>query len=583
MRYLTRLLTTLGAITLLLLLLGVGALLFRGGGVPRQVILELDLEGGLIETVPEGAFGALLRRDDLTVRDVVEALDRAGTDDRVRAVVARIGSGELGMAQVEEVRSAVARFRENGKPAIVFSETFGEFGPGRSGYYLATAFERIHLQPSGDVGLAGFSAEIPFLAGALDRIGLEPRMDHRYEYKDALNLFTEEDMTEPQREAITRVLTSTYEHLVEGIAAGRKLDLVGARQTVDHGPYTAPEALRLRLVDGLNYRDEVYDSLRVSVGGGEFVLAQHYLRRAGRPHRQGPTIALIYGAGAVMRGESSVSPLVGGAVMGSETVTRAFRTAIEDDRVRAIVFRVDSPGGSYVASDAIWRETIRARAAGKPVIVTMGNVAGSGGYFVAMGADRIVAQPSTVTGSIGVYAGKMLIRELAENLGVTWDDVQVGGNATMWSPINDYSPEEWERLQVLLDRIYGDFLAKAAEGRGLPLDSAHVLARGRIWTGADAARIGLVDELGGFDVALRLARELAGIERDAPIRLLVLPRERTLLESLFQPRSRSSYPAGVGEAVRASPVLTRIVGEAGRLGLLRPAGVLTMPLLPTGW
>jgi protease IV len=576
-RFVNRAFTVLGMTTFaLIVLLLVTALVARGDRVPRQVILELDLEGGLIENVPPDPIGAILRRDQLTVRDAVEALKRGETDDRVRGLVARVGSGGIGMAQVEELRAAVASFREAGKPAILFSETFGEFSPGRSDYYLATAFEEVHLQPSGDVGLAGFISEVPFLAGAFDRFGVQPQMDARHEYKDALNIFTENQMTPPQREATARVLSSLYENLVAGIAAGRRLEPGQVRRLIDEGPYFGEEAVRAGLVDRLSYRDEVYDSLRARVGG-EFLFAQHYLRRAGRPHRRGPEVALIYGTGAVMRGESEVSPLVGGAVMGAETVTRAFREAIESDRVRAIVFRVDSPGGSYVASDAIWRETVRAREAGKPVIVSMGNVAGSGGYFVAMGADRIVAQPSTITGSIGVYGGKMLIGGLSESLGITWDDVRVGGNATMWSVVEEYSPSEWARLQTSLDRIYADFTGKVAQGRGLSTDSAHAVARGRIWSGADALRLGLVDELGGFDVALRLARELAGIGPEESIRLAVYPRERTILEMLVRPRASSSYPTAFASAFRVVAAMDPLLRQIEELGLLRPVGVLTMP------
>jgi protease IV len=576
-RFFGRVLMTLGGIVLFFLLLSIVSALFFSPRVPRQAILEIDLDRGLVETVPEDPLGALFRRDDLSVRDVVEALRRAEGDDRVRGVVARLGSEGIGMAQAEEIRDAIVRFRATGKPALAFSETFGEFGPGRSAYYLASAFDEIHLQPSGDVGLAGVVAEVPFLAGAFDRFGIEPRMDHRHEYKDGLNILTEEEMTGPQREATTRIVTSQMENLIAGVAASREMQAARVRDLIDRGPYTADEALAAGLVDRLSYRDQVFDSVRTSLGGGRYLLTRDYLRRAGRPDRRGPTVALIFGAGAVQRGESSVDPLVGGAVMGSETVARAFRQAIEDESVRAIVFRVDSPGGSYVASDAIWRETIRAREAGKPVVVSMGNVAGSGGYFVAMGADRIVAQPSTITGSIGVFGGKILIRELTEELGVTWDDVQVGGNATMWSPVTDYTPAEWERLQALLDRIYGDFVSKVARGRGISLDSADAIARGRVWTGADAQRIGLVDELGGYDVALRLARELAGIAPDRPVRVAVLPRERSLVEMFLEPRPRRSYPAGV------STLLAGLAREAQRVGLLGDRGVLTMPWLPVVW
>jgi protease IV len=405
-------------------------------------------------------------------------------------------------------------------------------------------------------------------------------MDQRYEYKNALDVFTRSEMSEAHREAMEAVLRSSYENIVAGIARGRGLTADAARRAMDGGPYIGEEAVRAGLVDGLAYRDEVFDSIRAEVGGDpEFLYVPRYLRAAGRPHRSGAGIALIYGTGTVQRGDSEFSPMGGGSSMGSETVARAFRAAIEDDGIRAIVFRVDSPGGSYVASDVIWRETVRARAAGKPVIVTMGNVAGSGGYFVAMAADHIVAQPSTITGSIGVVGGKVLLNELTGKVGVTWDDVQVGGNATMWSSFNDYSPEEWARVQAMLDRIYVDFTSKAADGRGLSRDSIHAIARGRIWTGADAQRLGLVDELGGFDVALRLAREAAGLEPDAAIHLRVFPREQSFLQLLLGRGERNSYPTGAEAAASVIREIRPIVGIARRAGLFGQPGPLTMPQL----
>jgi protease IV len=578
-RFFSRTLMVMGALTLLFVSIVLIALLFgRGERVPSRVVLELDLEQGLVEYVPDDPIAAALARDQLSIRDVVEALHRATMDDRVVALVARVGAGELGLAQVEEIRDAVTAFRASGKPTILFSETFGEFASGQGGYYLATAFEEVYLQPSGDVGLAGLISLNPFFSGTLEQLGVEVRMDNRYEYKNALNIFTETEMTEPHREAVEAVLRSSYENIVAGISTGRGMTRDEARQVIDNGPYYGEEAVRARLVDGLAYRDEVYDSLRARVGGDpEFLFLRRYLKGAGRPFQRGEEIALIYGTGTVQRGSSDFSPLTGGSAMGSETVARAFRDAIEDDAIRAIVFRVDSPGGSYVASDVIWRETMRAKAAGKPVIVTMGNVAGSGGYFVAMGADRIVAQPSTITGSIGVVGGKLLLNELSGKLGVTWDDVQVGGNASMWSTFHDYSPAESQRMQALLDRIYQDFTAKVAAGRGLSPDSVHTIARGRIWSGADAHRLGLVDELGGFHVALRLAREAAGIDPDAAIRLRVFPAERTFLELLLDRGRRSSYPTGHDVSARLIREMQPIVGMARRAGLLGSPGVLTMP------
>jgi protease IV len=550
--------------------------------VPQKTILELDLEEGVIEHLPEDPMAAMLARRKLVLRDVVEALHRAARDERVVALVARVGSGELGLAQVEELREAVAIFRRSGKPAVIFSETFGEGTPGHAGYYLATAFNEIYLQPSGDVSLTGLLAPSPFVRRLLDKLGVRPRMDHRHEYKSAMNLFTEERFTEPHREALEAVVESMLANLVAGIARGRRMTREQARETIGRGPYYGMEAIAARLVDGLAYRDEVYDRLKARFAGARFLYLSTYLQRAGRPYDHGETIALIYGVGGVARGESKFSPLFRGQTMGAKTVSAAFRKAIDDDAVRAIVFRVDSGGGSYVASDTIFRETVRAREAGKPVIASMGNLAGSGGYFVAMAADRIVAQPSTITGSIGVLSGKMLTRELWERLGVTWDEVEKGGHATMWSPIRDYSPEEWQRLQDALDRIYDDFTAKVAEWRKMTRERVHEVARGRIWSGADARRLGLVDELGGLSTALFLAREAAGLAPDAPVHLKVYAEEKPFLKRLLGVRPESSEPSEA--AVLAASLLDTaepLLRQARRTGLLAHPGVLAMPEI--GW
>jgi protease IV len=577
-RWGVRLLAVIGALSVLAVVFLFFALLLMGReGVPRRTILELDLEQELAEHVPDDPIAQAVHGRKSTVRDVVEALQRAAEDDRVLGVVARVGSGGLGFATVEEIREAVTAFRASGKPAVLFSETFGEFGPGHGGYYLATAFDQIYMQPSGDVGLTGLASETVFLRGALDRLDVEPRMDHRYEYKNALNTFTEREFTEAHREATATILQSIYGTIVRSIATARRMPEERVREVIASGPLLGEEAVRAGLVDRLAYRDEVHDSLEARVGGNAtFLFFDHYLSRAGRPNQRGETIALIYGVGGVQRGESEYSAVFGGLAMGSETVTRAFHEAIEDRSVRAIVFRIDSPGGSYVASDAIWREVMRARAAGKPVIATMGNLAASGGYFVAMPADRIIAQPSTLTGSIGVLGGKLVTRDLWNRFGITFDEVEVGGNTTMFSGVRDYSPEEWQRVQAWLDRVYVDFTTKAAQGRGMTREQIHELARGRVWTGADAQRLGLVDELGGFNLALVRAREAAGLAPDARIHLRVFPQERGLLQTLLGRGPESSRPE-VALAVRLLETIQPALNIAHRAGVFGAPGVLTMP------
>ena len=537
-RIIVRFLTVVGALTVLVFVLGlvagIAARIARGG-VPSPAVLEANFETPLAEYVPDDPVARALFGERPSLRDVLDALTRASEDRRVKGLIARVGAAPLGMAQVQELRDAIRRFREHKKFAVAFAETFGEFGPGGNAYYLATAFDEIWLQPSGDVGLTGVLAEAFFLRGTLDKLGITPRLDHRYEYKNAMNIFTERKFTPAHREATERVVKSFASQMLRAIAEGRRMSEEQVRALVDRGPLLGPEALNAKLVDGLAYREQVYDKVKERAGKGAKVIPlMEYLQRAGRPHTRGKTIALIYGVGGVQRGKSGFDPVFGELVMGSDTVASAFRQAIEDKEVRAILFRIDSPGGSYVASDTIWQETVRARKAGKPVIASMGDVAGSGGYFVAMAADKIVAQPGTITGSIGVLGGKMLTTGFWQKLGITWDEVHEGANATFWTGTSDYTPAQWARFQAWLDRIYDDFTSKVAEGRRLPRQRVLEIAKGRIWTGEDAKALGLVDELGGFDVALRLAKQAAGIPEKEEVRLKLFPPRKSLLEVIME-------------------------------------------------
>ncbi len=579
-----RILAVVGGLVLVGLVvgLGIGVIARLGRGkVPARTILELNLEAELTEAIPDDPIAAVLLKDVPTVRDVVEALEKAADDDRVVGVVARVGAVPMGMARTQEIRDAVLAFRAKKKPAVAFAETFGEFGPGVGSYYLATAFDEIWLQPSGDIGLTGLILESPFIRGTLEKVGVKPRMDHRYEYKNAMNMFTEKKYTAPHREAMEKLMNSWFSQITKGIVEGRHLTAERVRAIVDRSPLIAKEALDAGLVDGLAYRDEVFAQVKKKAGeGARFLYAREYLNRAERPHQKGKTIALIFGIGTVTRGPSEYDPFSGDANMGADSVAGAFRAAIEDEKVKAILFRVDSPGGSYVGSDTIWRETVRAKKAGKPVVVSMGNLAGSGGYFVAMAADKIVAQPGTITASIGVLAGKMLTSEFWDKVGLSWDEVHAGANATMWTGTHDYSPGEWARFQAWLDRIYEDFTSKVAEGRNLPKEKVLQIARGRIWTGEDAKDLGLVDELGGFAVALRLAKKQAGIPEKEDVRLQVYPRKKTVWQMLFEEEPASSEPqAATAVFARALREIQPIGRKVRMLGIGAPRGVLAMPEL----
>ncbi len=546
--------------------------------LPRAAVVELDLERGLVEDVPDDPFLLALDRRRLSVRDVVEGLERAAEDDRVRGLMVRVGSGALGLAVVEELRSAVEEFRESGKPAVLFSETFGELGPGLGGYYLATAFDEIVLQPSGDIGLAGMAIEIPFFQGTLEWAGIRAQGDQREEYKGVLDIFTQDGLEEPAREAFSHLLDGLFQEVVNAVAETRGLEESEVRTLLTQGPFLAQEAQELELVDRLAYRDEVKDDLRDRLGEEvSFVSFRSYRDRADAVWDGGDRVALIYGTGPVHRGESGLDPFMGGGgSMGSETVGRAFREAIDDDDVRAIVFRVDSPGGSYVGSDVIHREVIRAREAGKPVVVSMSNVATSGGYLVSASADRIIAQPSTLTGSIGVAAGKAVLEEMWEKLRVSWDGVDVGGNSGMWSSTRPFDEEEWARVETILDTIYEEFRRKVEVGRGMDSDAVREAARGRVWTGRQAMDLGLVDGLGGLSAALAAVREELELDPGASLDVRRYPEPRPLLQLLMEggasPAASRGFDAILGGRGELWPT---VGGGAALLNRLLERGVAT--------
>jgi protease-4 len=574
-------LSIVGALTLVCVIVMVVSVVITSAGksVPDKVILEMDFERPLVEYVPLDPVAQVLMRKQASVRDVVEAIERASEDERVVGLVARVGASPMGLAVIQEVRDAVRKFGGSGKFTVAYAETFGEFGPGNGAYYLATAFDEIYLQPSGDLGLTGLMYQNPFFRGTLNKLNIKPRIDNRKEFKSAKNIFTETEFTKPHREAVQKLMSSHFGQIVRGIVEARGVSEEELLNLIDSAPLLGAEAVEAKLVDHLLYRDEVYEKVKAKAEDAKLLYLQEYLQRVGRPHKEGPTIALIYGVGGVHRGQSDYSPFSGSPSMGSDTIAAAFRDAVADEKVRAIVFRVNSPGGSYVASDTIWREVVNARDANKPVIVSMGNIAGSGGYFVSMSANKIVAQPATITGSIGVVTGKLLTREFwKEHIGVTFDEVQTSKNANLWTSSYDYSPQQWQKVQDFLDRVYDDFTTKVAQGRHMEKEEVLSVAKGRIWTGEDAKELGLVDELGGFDVALQLARKEAGIEPDAAITLKVFPRPKGMIEQLLQLGPDSSEPHA--EMIITEQLLREVrplYKMAKRIGLIEDSDILRMP------
>src|ERR1700761_1308345 len=553
------------------------------------LILELDLTQGITEGPPSDPLNAFLTRNRLRLGDLLAGLRRASEDDRVRGLIAKVGGQPIGLATVQELREAIGRFRAAGKLAYAWSESFGEFGQGNSPYYLATAFDKIYLQPSGSLGLTGVVVEQVFLRSALDKIGVNFEAGARREYKTAAHQLTEQGFTEAAREETQHLAASIASQLTTAIADRRGKTADEARALLDRGPFLPQQALAEGLVDVLGYRDEAYAAIRQKTGPdaalqflARYQRSNALAQRARKlPNPRERLVAAIYAPGPSRLGRSGRTPM-GGTWMGSDTIAAALRAASADERAGAILLRVNSPGGSATASDSIWREVVRARAGGTPVVVSMGDVAASGGYYISMAADEIITQPGTLTGSIGVVVGKPVIEDLMGRAGFTTDRVTEGAHGRMFSPTHRFSDDEWGIVNSWLDQIYADFTGKVASGRGLSDTEVEAVARGRGWTGAGAGGHGLAGRLGGLADAAVTARRRGGLPADAPLRLFprVSPLEQLRPHESSEDRA-ASMPTGLlsGLAAVLSGGTGGLAGHGGAWSAWGPAGQLAAQLL----
>jgi protease-4 len=571
-----------GLLTLLLMGTGIyAAIRFASHeakpSLPKEIVLELDLNGGVADLPPKAdpLHGFAKSHGPLRLQDTVDALGEAAKDPRVKALSLRLGGSALGLANAQEIRDAILAFKHAGKHVHAFAESFGEMGGGSIDVFIASAADEIWMQPSGDMGLVGFSAEMPFLKGSLDLLGIKPEFQRRHEFKSAVETFTETGMTAESKSSMNALLGSFLSQLSDGIAAGRKLAKEKVRQLIDDGPHGAQEALDAKLVDKLGYADEADEALSDKFPNAETVDVGDYLSAIGSPHAKGDKkIVVVHASGPVVGGQSDEQPFDGGKTIASDDIVGALQDAADDDQVAAIILRIDSPGGSYLASDTIWRAVGLARDAGKPVIASIGDMAASGGYFIAMAADRIVAEPGAITGSIGVFAGKMVFSGLWAKLGVSFDQVDAGANAGLLSPNRPFTPEQKAKLSRMLDRIYADFTTKAGEGRHMDGAAMDKVARGRVFTGEQALQVKLIDALGGFNTALLEAKRAAKLPDDAKIQLVYLPKPPNPLERLAAILESGNLPLGIESLARMAARLDAI-GQS--LGLAETRGAARLP------
>jgi protease-4 len=495
----------------------------REPAVPPHATLVLRVSGELSEGWPETMFGELLPMAHRpTVRGLADGLRKAKVDPRISSLLLLPGPIDSAYwAKVQEVRDAVLDFKRSGKPTVAFLEYASE-----REYYLASACERVFLVPSSPLDLKGLASYELFVRGTLDKIGAVPDMLHIGDYKTATNQLTEKGFTPAHREMAESLNRDMYEQFVRGIADARRKDEAEVRGLIDQGPFLPEDAVRLGFVDDLAYEDQIDDKVKLDGGDRARVDGDDYqkVRSSSLGLRTGPRIAVIYASGTIASGRAGYDP-INGYIVGSQTLVQYIRTVRADPSIRAIVLRIDSPGGSSVASDVIWRELVLTRDAkpGRPLVVSMSDLAASGGYYLAMAAPTIVAQPGTLTGSIGIFGGKIVVGGTYQKIGVNIEPVSAGRHADMNSPTRPYAPEERTKLGEQLQAFYDQFVEKVAQSRHMTPERVDGIAQGRVWTGRQAKDIGLVDALGGLDRAIALAKQQAHIPANVEPSLVIYP------------------------------------------------------------
>jgi protease-4 len=513
--------------------------------LPSNAVLVIDADGEINEQRSPDFVADLTGGGPPVLHDFLDAIDAARSDSHIRGIVVRVAPLATGWAKLEEIRAHLMEFRKSGKPSVCY---LGYDGVGNPEYYLASACQQVWLVPQSSVIIHGMMAQALFMRGTLDKLKIVPEYYHIAEFKTAGNMFTEKKFTPAHKEEVEDLLNGFYNQYLNDASESRGIERAKFEGLVKQGPFSAKAALDAKLADKLAYWDEVQDYFKAH--GGDWnplplVRYRNYLKSSA-VSLGGDRIAVIHATGLILSGESHESPTQG-FIMGGDTVAGDLRRARKDSSIKAIVLRVDSGGGSVVASEVIRREVELAHDV-KPVVVSMSDVAASGGYWIAAPANKIVADPNTITGSIGVLIGKFNISGLFNLLGLSTDSVATSDNATLFSLQQNFTPAQRAWIEKSLHETYDQFIKGVAQGRGMTVDAVDKIGKGRVWTGAQAKDLGLVDELGGVDTAIRLAKQLAHIPASERVNIVRFPEEKSFLQQLFE-REREMTS---GEAAIAS-------------------------------
>ena len=496
----------------------------------KESVLSLTLKGHYLEHADSEGVESLFLGKNASLYDLTRTIYKAAQDEKIKGLVVRIESPRLGIAQIQELRDALLTFRQSGKPSWCYADTFGAMSSGTYLYYLATACENIWLQPIGSINLTGINIEVPFGKEALEKLDVKPEIVQRKEYKSFPEMYTRNDFSEASKEELQAIVDSVLSQLVDGIAKEQKIPHDDARHLIANGPYSTQMALTHKLVNHIDYRQNLTLAIRKKLGQDiNFIGIGAYLQTLSSEVK-GDKIALIFGSGPIQHdlGSSALDELV----IGSDATYKAFQLAIEDKDVKAIVYRINSPGGEPSPSETIYSIINYAKEnAKKPVIISMSDTAASGAYWISVAGTKIVAQPATLTGSIGVFGGKFVLSGLFSKLGVKFNHVSTSENSTMWSFNEAFTPAQWIQMNEMMDHVYHAFTSRVAEKRKMTPEQVEKVARGRVWTGEQALALGLVDQLGGLHTALDLAKKEAGLPMEACVE--IYPQRKTFLEALL--------------------------------------------------
>ncbi len=520
-------------ILMLCVVLGLMSPKSKLSNVPAKTILSLDFNLSYAEMRQDDLFAEFTNQSVYSVFDLVRAINVAATDNRVKAIVANLNETNLGLAQIQDISEALRYFESKGKKTYVFSSGMGSFGQGTKEYYLATLFDEIWLQPHADIGMTGINIETPFFKNIFEKVGIEPEFYTRYEYKTAVASLLNADFTPTYKEELEKLGGGLYQELVKGIAFHRGLEDSSVENDINQAPVFASTALEDRLIDKIGYRHELQQMLQKEYDNAEFYDMTDYMAHIlDSDSEDFPQIAFMVLEGVIESGESSNNPL-NDAIIGSETVLKQIEELKKQKNLKGLVVRINSPGGSYTASDEIRAALLGLKAEKNiPIVISMSDYAASGGYFVSLAGDCILADPATITGSIGVLGGKMVVKSLMDKLDINWGEIKFGENAGILSMNHKFSQSEREVFEKSLDEVYHDFTSKVSEVRKIDAAEMDQIARGRIWLGRNAVDVKLIDELGGLQKAILKAKELADIAPNKPFALQYYPKRETFQEKL---------------------------------------------------